>query len=173
MSKLQRDKEIISLYMYVHNTVDFSKLDINSKVYPNVDRLKVQIGDKLEAVCPQAFVEAKGFTMAQWKKAKRTVFKVGRSNKIPTASVTSSFMTKFEEWNDGNLPPFSYAEAENIFRENVEDYSREMPLCALTPKKEEDFLCTAWMLRYFKVYGDISPTDYLIKLSITHKNEVN
>ena len=73
LSKSQRDKEIISLYIYVHNTVDFSKLDINSKVYPNANRLKVKIGDKLEAVCPQAFVEANGFTMTQWKKAKKTV----------------------------------------------------------------------------------------------------
>jgi hypothetical protein len=68
-----------------------------------------------------------------------------------TASQMDKGGEKHMEYTDNTIPNFTLAEATKIFEDNVPDFSREMPRTALTPKKEAEFLCIAWLFKY-KIY---------------------
>ena len=165
LAKAQLAAEALSLYVHLHN---------NESTKLQRDLLKLKIRGEAEVdVCLQVYIEASGFTMSSWRKAKKTAFTIPKKA-IPTVSTLKAAASSKEQkrWDDDYIPPFSYAEAVDIFQENVPDFTREMPICALNPKKDSNFLCTAWLLRHFNLYGDKAPTSDKIKMSITHKNEV-
>ena len=54
---------------------------------------------------------------------------------------------KHVEYDDSMIPDFTIAEARKIFADNIPDFNKEMPRASLSPKKEAEFLCIAWLFK--------------------------
>lgn len=147
LSKKKMNEECLSLFLLVHHEQYAQGVGID-KWNPDSSRLILRIRDVETSVCTQAFVEAHGFTMSRWKKIAHIARKMSNEGKLGTASQLTKDSEVHKEFKDSTIPNFTLAEATQIFADNVPDYLREMPRTALTPKREADFLCIAWLFKY-------------------------
>ena len=136
LSKDKRDDEALTLFLHLHNTTDWSNLTSKGakRVQPNQDRMKLKIKGADTIVCQRVFYEGHGFTEHEWKKAKKNAMNI--AHRIPTASVTASASSTHTPYDDDHIPQFTLAEAEEIMKNNVPGFTRDMPRCAINPKAD-------------------------------------
>lgn len=171
LSKNQRKAECLSEYIRLHNE-KYESADVQTKWQPE-KVLTIKINGKEEEVCSQVYIESLGFTLHRWKSAARSAKKMSSERNKSTVSriQLAAENEKMKSWTDDDVFEFTLAEAEEIMKENVPGYTRDMPRCSICPNSDKEFLCIAWLLKYFETFGDKSPTSDEIKLSISHKFE--
>ena len=147
LSKETIDQECLSLFLSVHQEQFNNKVG-SEKWKPDPDRLFLTIKGYEMPVCTQTFVEAHGFTMSRWKKMAKVARIMSNTGKVGTFSQVAKGGEKHKEYKEETILDFTLAEAEMIFKQHVPDFLKEMPRMSLTPKKEADFLCVAWLFRY-------------------------